>query len=65
MTDEQVAFGFDFFGGRVVGKVGIAESALDRRGLDGLSANRAGFAIWVHDDSSFQVRISMQAEICG
>ena len=49
VTDEQVALGFYFFGRGVVGKVGIAEAALDGRGLDGLSANRAGFAVWVHD----------------
>jgi hypothetical protein len=61
MSDEQIALGSDLFGGSELGQVRVAESALDCDGLDGLSAKRAGFAVWVHV-RSFQVRIPMQGE---
>jgi hypothetical protein len=49
MTDEQIALDLDIFGGSELGEVRVAEPAFDRDCLDGLSAERAGFAVWVHD----------------
>jgi hypothetical protein len=48
VSDKQIAFGFEFFAGEL-GQVGVTEPALDCDSLDGLSAKRAGFAVWVHD----------------
>jgi hypothetical protein len=49
MTDEQIALSLDIFGSIELRQVRVAESALDCDGLDGLSAKRAGFAVWVHN----------------
>jgi hypothetical protein len=49
MTDKQIALGLDIFRGSDLGQVGVAESALDCDSLDDLPAERAGFAVWVHD----------------
>jgi hypothetical protein len=62
MPDEQIALGLHLFGGSELGQVRVAESALDCDGLDGLSAKRAGFAVWVHV-RSFHERVPIQARI--
>jgi hypothetical protein len=48
MADKKIVLCLVLLGSSELGEVRVAESALDCDGLDGLSAKRAGFAVWIH-----------------
>src|ERR1700733_971290 len=67
MTNEQIALGLDIFGSSELRQVRVAEPALDCDGLDGLSAERTRFAVWVQDSllsrlAPIQIRIPTPGE---
>jgi len=53
MADKEVLLHFEIFGGGEGREIGVAKTALQGYGLDGFSAYRARFCIFIHDADKF------------